>query len=627
MGAYFFIIFVKCKYNSLMKSRIIFPLILSLTLLASCKGPEEPDPTISVTKTEYYAAASGEVVSVPVTSNKDDWTFDTGAGWVKGEKKSNTLDLTVEPNTQYEPRTTTVNLKAGAAAASFTLTQAALIFEPQLEIDVDKTVNVTDKANSLTVNISTNMDSWVCEMEDNDWIKPSVSGNSLKLDISQNEIERERSAMVTIYAPSKEEFLMQTSFTVLQAEADIQYETTDLSAAGTSNCYIITHKGPYTFNATVCGNGKTVAGLKAPSTLSPAGAKLVWQTSVGVITDVKLDGDIISFTAGKKVGNALIAATDKSGKIIWSWHIWRPEVQITDIKNEDGSYIMNINLGATTDDYTNVGCYGLLYQWGRKDPFPGSEIMNGGTTSIDNVPVYDLEGKVVDINSTSMYNVRDNSIAFSIANPTTCISNNAQRAVCRDWLTPAESNTALWGNPEGSVRKSEKYPNKGSKTYYDPCPPGYRVPHVQVFQHLTSAGGMVFATGESDGDMVWNIPLAGEGFFAGYDINHDGRLNLLDWSNGWWMYNNNTDGTYSFFPATSRYDGNYAMFMGSMVGYWGNYWTNAPSLNNDGTDSYLGIALAFGIYDYGIFDSYSVTTSPAGSGSRADGYSVRCIKE
>ena len=610
-----------------MKNRLGFIIAIVASCLASCNEEVELESNISVTKSEYYAPASGDVVSVPVTSNKDDWTFDTGAGWVKGVKKANILYLTVDSNTQYEPRTTTINLRAGAATASFTLTQAALIFEPRLEVDVDKAVNVTDKASSLTVNISTNIDSWAYEMEDNDWIYPTASGSSLKLDISQNEIEMERIAKVTIYAPSKEEFMMQTSFTVIQAEADIQYETTDLSAGGTSNCYIITHRGPYTFNASVCGNGKTVSGLKAPSTLSPAGAKLVWQTSVGVIIDVRLDGNIISFTAGKKSGNALIAATDKSGKIIWSWHIWRPEVQITDIKNDDGSYIMNINLGATTDDYTKIGCYGLLYQWGRKDPFPGSEVMNGGTTYIDNIPVYDLEGKVVDISSTSMYNLKDNSLAFSIANPTICISNNAQRSVCRDWLTPSESNTALWGNPDGIVRKNEKYANKGSKTYYDPCPPGYRVPHVQVFQHLTSAGGMVFATGESDGDMVWNIPLAGEGFFAGYDINHDGRLNLLDWSNGWWLYNNMADGTYSFFPATSRYDGNYAMFMGSMVGYWGNYWTNAPSLNNDGTDSYLGLALAFGIFDYGSFDKYSVTTSPAGSGSRADGYSVRCIKE
>lgn len=601
-------------------------ILTAAAVLISCNKEVEPEPTISVTKSEYYAAAAGESINVPVTSNKEDWTFDTGASWAKGEKRENSLTLAVEPNSLYEPRTTTVTLKAGTATASFTLTQAALIFEPQLSVDVEKTVSVSDKENSLSVNITTNVESWAYEMEEADWISATKSGNSLKFDISQNPVETERSVDVTIYAPNKDEFLIQTGFTILQAEADIQYELTDLSSNGTSNSYVITHKGPYSFDAAVRGNGKTVNGLKAPSALSPAGAKLVWQTAVGVINSVELKDGRIFFEAGKKAGNALIAATDKSGKIIWSWHIWRPEVPITDIKNEDGSYIMNINLGATTDDYTKVGSYGLLYQWGRKDPFPGSEILSGGTTSIDNVPVYDIEGKVVDINSTSMYNVRDNSIAFSIANPTTCISNNAQKSSCRDWLTPSESNTALWGNPEGSVRKNERYPNRGSKTYYDPCPPGYRVPHVQVFQHITSLGSLVWAQGESDGDLGW-YNLGGEAYFAGYDINGDGRLNMLDWTNGWWIYNNKSDGSHSFFPATSRYDGNYAMFMGSMVGYWGNYWTNSCSLEDDGSDSYLGIALAFGIYDYGIFDRYSVTSTATGSGSKADGYSVRCIKE
>ncbi|MCQ2118908.1 MAG: hypothetical protein MJY84_03200 [Bacteroidales bacterium] len=609
-----------------MKFRIGFIIAIVASCLASCKGTEEPLPTISVEKSEYYAAAAGEQVSVTVTSNKSDWTFEIKDTWVKGEKNGSGLKLTVEPNEQYDPRTTTVNLKAGDASASFSLTQAALIFEPQLEVDAEKTVALSDKAQKLSVNVLTNMDSWVFEMAEQDWIKATSSASSIDFEISQNMVEVERSVDVTVYAPDKENYMMQTSFKIVQAEADIQYENTDLSEKATSNCYVITHKGPYSFKATVRGNGKTVEGLKAPSALNPSKAKLVWQTSVGVINSVSLDGGEIHFEAGKKAGNALIAALDASGKIIWSWHIWRPEVELKDVKVEDGSYFQNINLGAVTDDHTVVGCYGLLYQWGRKDPFPGSELMDGGNTSIDNVPVYDIDGKVVDINSTSMYNTRDNSIAFSIANPTVCISNNSQKASCRDWLTPSESNLALWGNPQGSVRNKETYPNKGSKTYYDPCPVGYRVPHVQVYQHMTSLGSMVWAQGESEGVLGW-YNLGGEAYFAGYDINQDGLLNMKDWTDGWWIYTNTTDGTYSFFPATSRYDGNYAMLMGSMVGYWGNYWTNAPGLNSDGSDSYMGMAFAFGIYDYGVFDKYSVTASASSNGARADGYAIRCIKE
>ena len=64
------------------------------------------------------------------------------------------------------------------------------------------------------------------------------------------------------------------------------------------------------------------------------------------------------------------------------------------------------------------------------------------------------------------------------------------------------------------------------------------------------------------------------------------------------------------------------MLMGSMVGLWGNYWFNVPS------DGGLAQAMAFGIKDYNAAaDSYSITVSPLATGSQADAYAVRCIKE
>lgn len=37
---------------------------------------------------------------------------------------------------------------------------------------------------------------------------------------------------------------------------------------------------------------------------------------------------------------------------------------------------MDRNLGATTAEPNTVGALGLLYQWGRKDPFLGSASIN-----------------------------------------------------------------------------------------------------------------------------------------------------------------------------------------------------------------------------------------------------------
>ena len=66
------------------------------------------------------------------------------------------------------------------------------------------------------------------------------------------------------------------------------------------------------------------------------------------------------------------------------------------------------------------------------------------------------------------------------------------------------------------------------------------------------------------------------------------------------------------------------MLMGSMVGLWANYWTNTATPASDGLNG-LAIALSYGIMDYN--HKYSITISPVSNGSRADAYSVRCIKE
>jgi len=601
-------------------------LILSFLTAAvfSCTKEPAADPTVSVSVGSTVSmVAEGGSISVTVTTNQDKWTYDLGAAnWLKATASGNKLEITVEPNKEFSYRTATVTVQASTAKVQFNIEQNSP--EPYLNVDVDKTLNVGQTAGTSDVNVSTNMGSWEFELEEASWLSGSKAGNVLKLTREENPYEVERSATVHIYAPSKDACVVMLSFSVLQAELDIPYETTDLSAEGTSNCYIISHKGPYTFKATVRGNGKTVKGLSAPDALSPSGARLVWQTSVGVINSVALDGDKVSFVAGKKAGNALIAVVNGKDEIMWSWHIWRPETETGELQCQDGSAIMNINLGALTDDCTKVGCYGLLYQWGRKDPFPGSPIMDGGTLTTKNVPVYDIDGNPVSIGNTDMHKLQDNNIAFSIANPTVCISNGAQYPKVRDWLQPSESNTALWGNPEGDVKTNGKYPNKGSKTYYDPCPLGWRVPHIGVFQHITESGGYTWATGDSEGEMHW-YDLGGEAEFLAKDVNGDGWINIPDYKCGWWLGLHKINRTWSFFPATTRYDGQYAMFMGSMVGLWGNYWYNAPTLNSDGSDSYMGEALSFGIKDYNY--NWNVSVSPLSSGSRADAYAIRCIKE
>ena len=70
----------------------------------------------------------------------------------------------------------------------------------------------------------------------------------------------------------------------------------------------------------------------------------------------------------------MIAVKDASGKILWSWHIWAtdfdPNAKTLKYTNDNGSTweFMDRNLGAANAESGSFGAFGLLYQWGRKDP-------------------------------------------------------------------------------------------------------------------------------------------------------------------------------------------------------------------------------------------------------------------
>ena len=225
---------------------------------------------------------------------------------------------------------------------------------------------------------------------------------------------------------------------------------TDLGASETANCYIVSAPGAYKFKA-VKGNSGTSVG-------SIASVELLWETFCNstapeknsIIEAVDYEGYWIAFRtpSSLKPGNALIAAKNESGNILWSWHIWIPETEI-----QSGSYdisshlVMDRNLGALVVAGTGaVEANGLFYQWGRKDPFVG--IGAHGSSSKASVA-----GTAMSVSGAAA-----NSASEGIANPTKFYVGTGSVSNY-DWLTT--SDVSLWGT---------------SKTIHDPCPPGWRVP-------------------------------------------------------------------------------------------------------------------------------------------------------
>ncbi|MBO5814816.1 MAG: hypothetical protein J6R30_01725 [Bacteroidales bacterium] len=324
----------------------------------------------------------------------------------------------------------------------------------------------------------------------------------------------------------------------------------NLSEAGTANSYIVSSAGSYKFS-TVKGNSSTSVGIVSK-------AEVLWESfgtdvtpNVGdlVKNAVYTDGCITFQTAETfKEGNAVIAAKDASGNILWSWHIWltdQPEEQV--YKNNAGT-MMDRNLGATSATPGDVGALGLLYQWGRKDPFLGSSSISSNTIAKSTIT---WPSAVSTSSSTG-------TVDYVTSHPTTFVTGVSSSDY--DWCY--SSRDSLWTI------------SHQTKSIYDPCPVGWRVPD-----------------GGSNG--VW----AKAGFDdTTYDSTNEGMSFGISSPSTTW------------YPASGhRYDDD-----GSLSGVGdGGYWSASPN----------------GGCAYNLSFNNHRSVGPSTYSNRAFGSSVRCVKE
>ena len=259
---------------------------------------------------------------------------------------------------------------------------------------------------------------------------------------------------------------------------------TDISEPGTANCYVISKSGDYKFPA--------VKGNSTESVGSVATVEVLWEsfgTSVSpepgdLISEVAYANGQVLFRTPSSLceGNAVIAAKNASGKILWTWHIWLTDKPEEHIYANGAGTMMDRNLGATSATPGDVGALGLMYQWGRKDPFLGS-----GSVLTNNATVSEIAASTISwptpVASSSSYG----TIQYAVEHPTTYITANAYNT---DWhyTGGATMETARWGQV---------------KTKYDPCPAGWRVPdgngtpwYIAGFEEYSSFnktnGGILF---------------------------------------------------------------------------------------------------------------------------------------
>lgn len=247
-------------------------------------------------------------------------------------------------------------------------------------------------------------------------------------------------------------------------------ETVDLRPVQ-SNCFIVSKAGArYVFDATYAGEDRSVP-------LPTASIEVLWKTDTKLLQHVTFDEGCGSFyipeTEGRDngllSGNALIAARDAEGAIVWSWHVWvtdyDPEISFVEL---GGETFMSRNLGALANDNATTGkvfeSFGLFYQWGRKDPFVGPASYNAqGATD---AAMYNGKESRTYISYTESTD-KIGTVEYARSNPMTFILGVKDSNY--DWLYSAHNGT-LWHDAKG---------------LWDPCPKGWRVP--DKFPALTIA--------------------------------------------------------------------------------------------------------------------------------------------
>ena len=187
--------------------------------------------------------------------------------------------------------------------------------------------------------------------------------------------------------------------------------------------------------------------------------------------------------------------------------------------------MMDRNLGATSARRADTECLGLIYQWGRKDPFLNSSSLESSKTEATSTITWPAAVRS-DANT--------GTVAYATAHPTTFILYNQSNF---DWLYTGsrETDNTRW-------TESDK-----DKSMYDPCPVGWRVPD-----------------GGKKG--VWA---------KAFGTNKDSNENITRDKKGV-----DFSGTFSsagtiWYPAAGRRDGNNSSL--GFVGSYGYYWSASPS--------------------------------------------------
>lgn len=296
-------------------------------------------------------------------------------------------------------------------------------------------------------------------------------------------------------------------------------------------------------------------------------AKLLWQDVEGMIdpSSVSISGDNLTFRVTDKInyGNAVLAVYDDQSpkQIAWSWHIWATDYKLgTDLKvttyggtthkllpvvlgwcpgakyeaRSQRLLLTETGTGATvvvTVDQAAGSEMGTppLYQWGRKDPMLPSNGTNTNKTWYDAAGTPSTAWDRQQLRTTDKVDEAVAVITKCIQMPTTVSYGTSDDDGTR-YLDGRYSN--LWAANKETF-DATTYLTESTKTVYDPCPAGYKVPMFYAFGSFFKDGISTTLQKPSAVNGTWN------------DAEHGWYFNCTD---------ENGDPATVFFPAAGYRD-------------------------------------------------------------------------
>ncbi|TWP30116.1 T9SS type A sorting domain-containing protein [Apibacter muscae] len=243
-------------------------------------------------------------------------------------------------------------------------------------------------------------------------------------------------------------------------------------------------------------------------------SSVYWEDVEGLIRSTEIDQNgsnsqiNVQINQAKGKGNAVIAfhvgdtGDPKQDPVYWSWHVWVTDDPTKGITYDNGTLVnsfMDRNLGALSNnflgnDWNRAG--GLMYQWGRKDPFPPGVYLDGNAPIIHTLKY----GSVINtpIFHNRNYNEANSNIQESVQLPYSIITmtpeeiqdrnNHSKYAWFTNDLVGYEQKNGrtfdLWGSNTEGYATAGIISEQKQKSSFDPCPAGWRVPSAGSDSHF-----------------------------------------------------------------------------------------------------------------------------------------------